>query len=64
MAATMNPYDANELQNSEQTNLVAAYPCENMTKGYDCSLSDNGASLMVGMKYGPKNVKSQKNILL
>lgn len=56
MAATMNPCDANELQNSEQTNLVAAYPCENMTKGYDCSLSDNGASLMVGMKYGPKNV--------
>lgn len=58
MAATINPYDANVLQNSEQTNLVAAYPCENMIKGYDSSLSDNGASLMVGIKYGPKTSKS------
>jgi len=49
MAATINPYDAKVLQKSEQTNLVAAYPCENMTKGYDFSLSDNGASLIVGM---------------
>lgn len=45
----MNPCDANVLQNSEQTNLVAAYPCESMINGYDGSLSDNGASLMVGM---------------
>lgn len=55
IAATINPYDANELHKSEQTNLAAPKPCENMINGYDFSFSDNGASLTVGIKYGPKN---------
>lgn len=51
----MNPYDANELHKSEQTNLVAPNPCENIINGYEFSFADNGASLIVGIKYGPKS---------